>query len=218
MYKVGLTGGSGSGKSTVAASFIKRGYSVFICDSTYHSLLKLWSPLKKELVEAFGKRIKKEDGEIDRKELGRIVFNHPKKLEKLNSITHKYIFEYMDLWMADQEKRGVDCVIIDAPVLFESGLNKECDLIIAVTASDENRIKRIIERDNITEEEALKRIRAQKTNQFYLDNGCHVIENNGSLAELELAVYEAELLIDCRTNCPIVYEIDTDAVKDAVKD
>jgi dephospho-CoA kinase len=170
--------------------------------------------MKKELIKAFGERIKKEDGEIDRKELGRIVFNHPKKLEKLNSITHKYIFEYMDLWIAEQEKRGVDRVIIDAPVLFESGLNKECDLIIAVIASDENRIKRIVERDGLTEEEeALKRIRAQKPNQFYFDNGCYIIENNGGFGELELAVCEAELLIDYKATYPVTYEIDTDIFK-----
>lgn len=199
MYKVGLTGGSGSGKSTVAAYYAKGGIPVFDCDAVYHELLRTNKELQEELVAGFGKGIINEFGMIDRKALAKIVFEKPERRKQLNKITHKYIFKALDDWMADLEKKKIYAVVIDAPLLYESGLDKKCDYIIGVTAYWDTRVERIMKRDGITKEEAEQRLRAQKENDKHLDKANYRICNDGDkLSELTLSIAFKDILYQAR--------------------
>ena len=199
MYKVGLTGGSGSGKSTVAAYFAKDGIPVFDCDAVYHELLRTNKELQEELVAGFGKGIINEFGMIDRKALAKIVFEKPERRKQLNKITHKYIFKVLDDWMADLEKKKVYAVVIDAPLLYESGLDKKCDYIIGVTAYWATRVERIMKRDGLTREEAEQRLKAQKENDKYVYKVNYHISNNGDkLTDLTLKSAYRNILYQAR--------------------
>ena len=164
---IGITGGSGTGKSSLANLL---GYEVIDADCEYHKLFAENHELKNELIDRFGT--------CKRKELADIVFSDKSKLEKLNEITFKYVLA------AIGEKippKGDSIIVIDAPLLFESGLDQRCDFTIAVLAGYELRIKRIMERDNLSRENAKMRINAQKPDEFYIKSADHIVTNDGDL-------------------------------------
>ena len=117
------------------------------------------------------------DGKIDRQKLGKLVWNNPDSLSVLNKITHKYINDEIDRRLEQFQKQGIKTILIDAIALIESGQGKKCDVLICVTAPEEKRIARIMERDNLTEEQAKKRINAQKPDGYYRENCDYVLEN-----------------------------------------
>ena len=168
---VGITGGSGSGKSHISALLRASGFPVIDADEVAHDCLNK-SGCIKELVSEFGGGILR-NGLPDRKKLGEIVFSDAKKLEKLNEITHKYILS--DIFDKISASEG-DTVFVDGAVLIESGM--DCDFMVGVIADKGIRKNRIIKRDKITETEAERRIFAQQEDSFYLENCDLVIENN----------------------------------------
>lgn len=169
---VGITGASGAGKSHISRKLRELGYVVIDADKTAHKSINK-DACKKELCASFGGDIVK-DGAVDRKRLAEIVFSNPQKLAKLNEITHKYILSDI----AEQiEKAEEKTVFVDGAVLIESGM--KCDFMIGVIADEKIRIKRIVDRDGITEEMAVNRISAQKDDGFYKKNCDLVIINNG---------------------------------------
>jgi len=168
---VGITGASGAGKSHISQKLRDLGYAVIDADKIAHTSINK-SACKKELCAYFGADVVRDD-KIDRKKLGGIVFQNPEKLAKLNEITHKYILSDI----AEKiEKADGNTVFVDGAVLIESGMN--CDLMIGVLADKKIRAERIVNRDGITEEDAIKRISAQQDDGFYRENCDVIITNN----------------------------------------
>lgn len=182
---VGITGASGAGKSHISQKLRNLGYAVIDADKTAHKSINK-SDCMEELCASFGGDIVK-DGSVDRKKLAEIVFSNPQKLVKLNEITHKYILSDI----ADQiEKAKGRTVFVDGAVLIESGM--KCDLVMGVLADEKTRIKRIVNRDGITEEAAKKRILAQKGDGFYKKNCDFVIINNGGEIDISAILKRIE--------------------------
>ena len=191
MKVIGLCGGSGSGKGTVSELFSEFGIPGIDTDAVYHTLTKNKSPCLDALTEEFGKNILAEDGSLDRKKLSKIVFvgeDSPEKRRKLNRIAHKYVLERTREILDEYRALGKVAAIVDAPLLFESGFDKECDFVISVIANENIRIKRIVERDKITVENARARIRAQLPDEFLIANSKYTINNDGNLSELRESV------------------------------
>ena len=184
---IGITGGSGSGKGALSDLLKGKGALILDADKIYKALIKPNMPLLLEIEKTFGKEVIMENGELNRKALAKIVFNDESELHKLDAITHKYI-------IAEMENRIRNCtetlIVIDAPTLFESGLNSICDKTIGVLADKNIRIERIKMRDCLSEDEAKMRIFAQKEDEFYIENCDFTVNNNGSLEELELSAKE----------------------------
>lgn len=184
-FILGITGGSGAGKTTVCDYLRKKGIEIVDGDKVSRLIMEPGQPCLLETVEAFGKDILDENGCLMRRKLGQIVFSDPEKLEILNKITHKYITEY---FFDRVEKSGSQIVGFDGAVLFESGLNKSCDAVLGVVADEDIRIARIMKRDDISEENARNRIKSQKNNQFYIEKCDHLVYNNNKdevFAQLE---------------------------------
>ena len=141
-----------------------------------------------ELTQYFSDIILDGDGELDRKKLADIAFADKNRLEILNKITHGHILNACREKIADMAEEGKNAVIIDAPLLFESKFSKHCHVIISVTAEINLRLERIIKRDNLSLEQAVRRIESQKDDDFFLRNSSYVIYNNGSLRDVERQV------------------------------
>lgn len=188
MIIIGLTGGSGAGKGEVSRLYQSRGIPSVDTDMVYRRLTQAPSACTKELAARFGDFILGQNGELDRKRLAEIVFcggeEQRTALADLNRITHKHILRSCRISLTHMQKRGVNACIIDAPLLFESGFDKECDVVISVIADRELRISRIMMRDFLTRAAATARINAQQNDSFYIERSDYVIHNNGSVQEL----------------------------------
>ena len=178
---LGITGGTGSGKTTALNALKALGATVLDCDAVYHELLSDAEMLD-EIEARFAGVIN--DSMLDRKALGAIVFADAAALRDLGAITHKYIDrEIFKVIRRLEALGGSPVVALDAIALIESGLYKSCDHMTAVTAPRETRIARIIVRDGINREYAVSRIDAQKPDEFYADNCDATLSNNGSERE-----------------------------------
>ena len=188
MKIIGLTGGSGAGKGEVCAILQKYGIPSVNTDGVYHDLLLSDTALQKELVEAFGNDILDRDGAVSRKKLATAVFKdegHTARLHTLNAITHKYIMAKTWELIKSFEKDGARAAVIDAPQLFEAGVDKQCDILLAVLAAPSIRISRITKRDGITAEAAKERLAAQHDDAFYRSHCHYILENDADTATLE---------------------------------
>ena len=183
MTVYGLTGGSGSGKTTVLEYLTNRGALGLDCDAIYHDLLRSDDEMLSELRENFPGAF--QNGEFDRKALGRIVFSNEELLSKLNEITHRYVVREVKEQLRRHARNGGSTAVIDAVALIESGLGKLCDLTVGVTADVDVRVRRIMEREGISEEYARSRIAAQHDDDYYETRCGAVIHNNGTLEELQ---------------------------------
>ncbi len=187
MMILGLCGQSGAGKTTVLESFVAFGAKVCDCDKISREVMGKDTPCSAEVIQVFGQDICR-DGEIDRRALGRIVFFDSEKLETLTEITHRYIKAEVYNRMEEAKSTGVKLFVIDAPLLFESGLDAVCDITVAVTANRETRINRIMMRDRIDRELAQKRLDSQLGEEELNRLADEVIVNDGTLEELKIAV------------------------------
>lgn len=177
---VGITGGSGCGKSHMSGLLRSRGIPVIDCDLVSREIMVKGEPCYLEVLAEFGDVILQPDGEINRKNLGEIVFSDPEKLEKLNKITHKHILA--DIYNKI-EKEDSNIIGLDGAVLIESGI--ECDFLVGVLADKELRIQRIMARDSLSKESAKRRIEAQKQDSFYIENCDFVVYNNGNEYDID---------------------------------
>lgn len=175
MIKLGITGGSGSGKTTVSDIFRKEGIDVIDTDIVARIIVEPGKPALDEIKDYFGQEYITPAGTLDRKKMAALVFSNPDKRLRLNEITHKYISQYVDEYIHNYTG---DIIGIDGAVLIESGIGEGCDYILSVIADKEERIKRIIMRDSISEETAKKRIEAQKNDDFYIENSDYIVYNN----------------------------------------
>lgn len=183
MKILGLTGGSGTGKSAACTAFARLGCGVIDADATYRTLCNTCEPMLKEIQNVFGD-VFSTNGKLDRKKLGTIVFADAQKLQQLNAITHPYIRQAARDAFAAYSKRGCLLCIYDAPVLFEGQMETLCDKTCAVLAARNTRIARIVARDAITEEYAALRIDAQKDDAFYRERCDYVVQNDADLDTL----------------------------------
>lgn len=180
-YIIGLTGQSGAGKTTVCEAFENCGFHIINADLVSKYVTSINKDCLDELRTAFGEEYI-EDGILNRRKLGTLVFADRKELNKLMSITFPYIIDEINTRI---EKIGSNIVVIDAPTLFESGLNSRCDKIVSVISDENLRLKRIIKRDNISEMEARKRFSSQLPESYFRKNSDFLIENNSSEKELK---------------------------------
>lgn len=188
MLVIGLTGPTGAGKGVVSDVFAAHGIPVIDADTVYHQLLIPPSACLNELTYTFGTQILAHDGTLDRKRLGSIVFSDAPLLQRLNEITHRYVMASIKTKLEQLRREEVRAVILDAPQLFEAEADKLCHVIVSVLASKDVRIARIVARDHIDHEAALRRIAAQKSDEFFRTHSDYVIENNGDLSAILPAV------------------------------
>ncbi len=171
---IGLTGGIGSGKTTIAKYIMSLGIPVYISDE--EAKLVMNSPeITSKIVNQFSIKVLNTDGTLNRNQLASIVFSNPEKLKKLNAIVHPEVKKHFDNWLENHKTNPI--VVKEAAILFESGSYKDCDVVITITASIENRIERVVNRDKTTKEAVLQRINNQmldderkKLSQFVIQN------------------------------------------------
>ena len=196
MVIIGMTGRSGSGKGYICALLDKRGIPSLDTDLVCRLVYEPGQDCYAELVARFGEKILTSDGTIDRRELMTVAFASPEDYADLNSIAHRHILGYCRKWLRDRAEDGCRAAIIDAPLLFESGFDRECDLKVAVIAGDVLRAERLKVRDGIDGETIRKRLAKQKNDDFYLANCDFCVYNdNKNNEELESQLDELEKLI-----------------------
>ena len=171
---IGITGGSGVGKSTVSKEFEIKGFFVIDADVVAHKVMDKGSECLKEVIDFFGSEYLNSDSTLNRKKLGTLVFNNKEMLGKLNEITHKYIIKEIEFCAQNKEN-----VIIDAAVLFESGLFEMCEKTVFVSCPYDIRIQRIVARDNVKSDYAKSRIDAQQKDEYYKEKCDFEIINDG---------------------------------------
>lgn len=182
---IGITGGSGAGKSTVSKLFEERGVYVTDADIAAREIVKKGQPALQEIAETFGEGVINDDGTLARRALGDIVFSSPQSLKKLNEIMHPRIAEYIKSRI--NEHKG-ELALIDGAALIESGIDRMCDYMCVVIADKQTRIERICARDGLSHEQAQARIEAQQPDEFYTSRADFIICNNGGDDELEAQV------------------------------
>ena len=173
MIVVGLTGGIGSGKSTIAKEFAALGIAVFNSDEQAKALIATDAQVKERIIATFGEEAY-QNGEYNRAYIAQIVFNNPEKLAILNNIVHPALAKYFKQWAKKQTSLYV---LKEAAILFESGSYKDCDYIITVTAPEEVRIARVMARDHCTEAQVRARMAQQWTDDQRIALSNAVIEN-----------------------------------------
>lgn len=174
MLRIGLTGGIGSGKSTIAKVFEQLGIPVYSADDAAKRLMQSNAALKEAIIQHFGEE-SFTNGELNRKYLANIVFNNKEKLDLLNSLTHPATIKDAEEWMQQQI---TPYVIKEAAILFESGAAENLDYVIGVYAPQHIRIKRVMDRDHQPTEEVLKRINRQIDEEMKMKLCDFVIKNN----------------------------------------
>ncbi len=182
---IGLTGQTGAGKSTVRHIFREKGASVIDADTVAHEITEKNNDCIYDIVSHFSCAVLNGDGTINRKALGKRVFSDKKELAVLNKIIFPYILEEIEHRVAEKAAEGAENIVIDGATIIESGCGKLCDMLISVTADEAIRTRRIIRRDNISREDAERRVAAQKPEEFYTENSDIVIENEESFDSLE---------------------------------
>ncbi|MEC3757306.1 dephospho-CoA kinase [Bacillus halotolerans] len=187
---IGLTGGIASGKSTVANMLIDKGITVIDADIIAKQAVEKGMPAYRQIIDEFGEDILLENGDIDRRKLGALVFTNEQKRLALNSIVHPAVREEMlkrrDESIANQET----FVVLDIPLLFESKLESLVDKIIVVSVTKELQLERLTKRNQLTEEEALSRIRSQIPLEEKVSRADNVIDNSGPLEETKQQLEE----------------------------
>jgi len=187
MKIIGLTGGSGAGKTAVAN--VLKGFGAFVidCDDIARKVVKPNKPAYLELINIFGKIILNHDNTINRKVLGEIAFTNEDNLAKLNLCTHKYILAEVDLQIKTitDNPGEYTCIVIDAALLIETNLHKKTDEVWLVVANEKIQQQRIIERDSITYEQAKMRLKNQTAVEEHMPYADVIIENNDDFTALE---------------------------------
>ncbi|MBL4653870.1 MAG: dephospho-CoA kinase [Flavobacteriales bacterium] len=178
MKKIGLTGGIGSGKSTIAKIFQTLGVPVYDSDKEAKKLINEDEQLKQSLILLFGEEAYS-NGEYSRKFVSQLVFKNKEKLAELNAIVHPAVRKHFDNWCDEQNKKGERYTIKEAAILFESGANEGLDKVITVNAQEEIRIKRVMLRDNISKIQIENRINNQLTDEERSSKADYLIDNSG---------------------------------------
>ncbi|QPK84117.1 dephospho-CoA kinase [Corynebacterium qintianiae] len=190
MIRIGLTGGIGSGKSTVAAMLRDAGYPVVDADQVARDNMEPGSSVLQEVAEVFGTDILDDNGVLDRAELARRAFSSEEQTQKLNGITHPAIRRESERRLAQFEKEGARAAVYDMPLLIELGLDESMDVTVVVDADAEERVRRLVRSRGLEEQDARNRIARQIDDATRKARADVVIDNNGPLTELEPQVNE----------------------------
>lgn len=180
MYKVGLTGGIGSGKSTVCAMLRERGVAVYSSDERAKELMNSDSTIKERIIARFGAE-SFEDGVLNRAYLAQRVFASEEELAALNAIVHPRVMEDFEAWAESAEG---EYVLLESAILFESGFDSKVDMVVAIMAPEELRIERAMQRDGVTKEQVVERMRRQLSDEERCSRSKYAIVNI-ELEELE---------------------------------
>ena len=183
MKRIGITGPTGAGKTTALNALSALGVHIIDADQVYHDLLEGSAPLREALTTRFGTGIVTDEGKVDRKALGNVVFAVPEALADLDAITHRFIIHEIDRQAAQAQAEGRPAVAIDAISLIESGVGETCDAVVGVLAPKEMRVRRIMAREGIPEDYARKRVEAQQGDGFFRAHCTHILENQGTAEE-----------------------------------
>ena len=184
MKIIGITGNSGAGKTTIC-SILQEKYLAYIIDSdkVAKKLTKKGTMYLNSIVEYFGIGILDNAGELKRKELAKIIYEDAEKRNALNNLTFTYVVK--EIKENINKLTDKELIVIDAPLLYESSLDKICDIVIGVIAKEEDKINRICKRDNVEEEIAKKRLAIQLNDDYIKERADYIIINNCNLEELE---------------------------------
>ena len=185
MLRIGLTGGIGSGKSAASRILGILGAGLIDADLFGHASYRSGTEGFEKVTKAFGNDLIGDDGEIDRKKLGPIVFSEPDNLYKLNAILHPIIYSMIKTELTNMENSGEQVAVVEAAILIEANWQDLFDELWVVDADKEEVIRRLIDRNNVTREQALERIESQMDRVERNGYADAVIENNGGLLELE---------------------------------
>lgn len=178
MYSIGITGGIGSGKTTVCRLFELLGVPVYYSDDRAKWLMNYDPEVKLALIKAFGKNTFEQDGRLDRAYLAGIVFKNKEKLEELNQIVHPAVFEDAKKWANTFEDQPY--LLREAALFFETGSYTQMDQMIMVYAPQEMRIDRVMKRDEVDRDQVLARIKNQLSDEEKIEKSDHIIYNDGS--------------------------------------
>ena len=187
---IGLTGGIGSGKSTISRFLADLGAVIIDADKIGHEVYRPDTGTWRKLVKTFGSGILATDNTIDRKKLGAIVFGDETELKRLNAIIHPQITEIIKKRIADYRRQGVSVVVVDAPVLFEANAKNLVEEVWVVVSDEANVIKRAIARTSLPEEQIRSRIRSQLSNEERIKRAQVVIHNDGTAEDLQKKVHK----------------------------
>ncbi len=190
MKVIGLTGGIGSGKSTVSQFLAELGAVIIDADKVGHEALQPDTELWHEVVAAFGRQIVTPTGEVDRGKLGEIVFGNPGSLSRLNQIMHPRMYDMIKAQLEDYRRQGVGVVVLEAPLLIEAGWTSLVDEVWATVASEATVFKRLEEKVGLSRQESLARIRSQLSSVERVKHTDVVINTDCSLDEVKLKVKE----------------------------
>lgn len=183
MFVLGITGGIGCGKSTVAAICKETGLPVIDADELSRKVTSPEGAAIPELIEVFGQSVIDEKGALDRQKMAQIAFHDKKALDKLSAIVHRYVLEEMQKEVKRLAEAGEKAVVLDVPIPVKHGFLDLCDQVWVVWADDSSRIERLSRR-GMSEAEARRRMAMQMSREDYLALADHVIENNDSLEAL----------------------------------
>ena len=182
---VGLTGQTGAGKTTVSDYLKENGVTIIDADHIAREVVESGSACIADIALEFGCEYINMDGTLNRKKMAKTVFTDKAKLKKLNALIFPYIIDSIRTRTAQLRREQQGIIVLDAPTLFESGADRECDYVVFITAPRQLRRERIIRRDRLTEEEADQRINAQHDEEYYKSRSWQVLENDGSVDELK---------------------------------
>lgn len=201
IYVIGLTGGIASGKTTVSDYLKSLGVCVIDADEVAHEVTSPGSAGFEEVIEEFGEDLLTPEGNLNRRKLGEIVFSDKEALSKLNAIVHPLVIEKIRQMLTEiegshhvsgkgQEEHDVPCVVLDVPLLFESGMDDLCDEVWVVAVDEDTQVKRLMERDGYTFDEAVRRIKAQMPLEEKVRRAHRVLDNTGTIEETKRQVDE----------------------------
>lgn len=185
MKVIGLTGGIGSGKSTVSAYLKERGYLILDADQIAHDITKKGSLVLQQIADAFGADMLDAEGNLQRKKLAAVAFSTPENKALLESLTTAEVVRLISNQVAELRNSGeYDIIFVDAPLLFEAGVDRLTDLVWLVTVEDEIRIARVMARDQVSREDVLQRIANQMDNDEKIRRSQEIIDNSRGKEEL----------------------------------
>ena len=187
---IGLTGGIASGKSTISSILKAVGWPVIDADLIARQIVMPGSKGLEQIVNRFGPQMLNSDGTLDRKKLGKTFFDDPKKLSDLDKIEHPLIQEAIDSQLDEFKKQHLPVVVLDVPLLFETGMDEECDLTVLAVVDQATQLKRLMKRDQISKMDAVKKISSQMSLKEKMQRADVIIDNNGTLEQTRSQVAE----------------------------
>lgn len=190
MKVIGLTGGIGSGKSTVSRLLAELGAVIINADEIGHEVFKSGTEAWQEIVDAFGRQILTPGGEIDRAKLGELVFKNPESRLRLNRIMHPRIYQMLKSQIERYRRQGVDVVVIEVVLLLEVDWSHLADEVWVTIASEDTALRRLADRPGLSKDQARARIRSQMSNEERIRHADVVINNDGDISTLKAKVKE----------------------------